>query len=218
MASRIAEEDASFVADLRSGDENAFVSLVEQHHSTMLRVCQVYVADPAVAEEVVQDTWLDMLQGLKRFEGRSSLKTWLFSILANNARSRGKRESRSVPFSSMEDPALEEDEPAVSPDRFLPAGHRWAGDWAEKPQPWGRSIEEQTLSREMLACIRTAIERLPENQRLVIGMRDVEGWDSEEVCNVLGLTETNQRVLLHRARSKVRRALELFYDEKMDAA
>jgi RNA polymerase sigma-70 factor (ECF subfamily) len=216
MASIIAENDERFVAALRSGDESAFLSLVDRHHAAMLRVCRIYVADQAVAEEVVQDTWLDMLQGLERFEGRSSLKTWLFSILTNNARTRSKRESRSIPFSSIRELDLGEDEPAVNPERFLLAGHRWAGHWAEKPQPWGRSIEEQTLSNELLVCIHAAIERLPESQRLVITMRDVEGWQTDEVCNILGLTETNQRVLLHRARSKVRQALELYYDEEMD--
>jgi RNA polymerase sigma-70 factor (ECF subfamily) len=156
-----------------------------------------------------------MLQGLNRFEGRSSLKTWLFTILTNNAKTRGKRESRTIPFSAMEDLDPGGDEPAVDPERFLPAGHEWAGHWVEKPQPWVRTNEEAVQSIELLTYIYSAIQFLPPNQRTVVSLRDVEGWNTEEVCNVLGISETNQRVLLHRARSRLRRALEQYYDDKV---
>jgi RNA polymerase sigma-70 factor (ECF subfamily) len=215
MESVTVENDGTFLAALRRGDENAFLSLVNQYGGSMLRVCQVYVNDHAMAEEVVQDTWIDMLQGLKRFERRSSLKTWLFTILTNNAKTRGKRESRSIPFSAMEDLDLGGDEPAVDPERFLPAGHEWAGHWVDKPQPWARTSEDAVQSKELLVYIHSAIQLLPPNQRTVVTLRDVEGWNSEEVCNVLGISETNQRVLLHRARSKLRLTLEQFYDEKI---
>jgi RNA polymerase sigma-70 factor (ECF subfamily) len=206
------EKEESLLEALRSGDEAAFLALVEKHQSAMLRVGGIYLGDPAVVEEVVQDTWLDFLEGLDRFEGRSSLKTWLFTILTNNAKTRGKRERRSLSFSQLE--GEETDEPAVDPQRFLPSGQRWAGHWASKPQPWGRSIEEEVLSRELLKRIESAIQGLPTLQRTVISLRDVEVWSTEEVCNVLEVSETNQRVLLHRARSRVRQALERYFDEK----
>jgi RNA polymerase sigma-70 factor (ECF subfamily) len=211
-ASETHNEDEHLMEALRSGDEASFLALVEKYQSAMLRVCGIYLRDPAMVEEVVQDTWLDFLEGLARFEGRSSLKTWLFTILTNNAKTRGKREARSRPFSQLD--IEEKDEAAVDPERFLPPGQRWAGHWADKPQPWGRSIEEDVLSRELLMRIEAAIQNLPAVQRTVISLRDVQGWHSEEVCNILGVSETNQRVLLHRARSKVRQALERYFDEK----
>jgi RNA polymerase sigma-70 factor, ECF subfamily len=167
-----------------------------------------------MVEEVVQDTWLDFLEGIGRFEGRSSLKTWLFTILTNNAKTRGKRESRSLSFSQLE--GVETDEAAVDPERFMPPGQLQAGQWAYPPQPWGRSIEEDVLSQELLKHIESAIQELPAVQRTVISLRDVEGCSSNEVCNVLGVSETNQRVLLHRARSRVRQALERYFDAKAD--
>lgn len=209
-----AEKERELLAALQRGDEAAFRSLVNQHHSAMLRVCCLFVKDLAAAEEIVQDTWLAVLESLHRFEGRSSLKTWLFAILTNKAKTRGKRESRSLPFSAFEVTSSLQDEPAVDPERFLPAGQEMAGHWAEKPRPWERAPETEAQSKELLANIQAAIERLPESQRMVISLRDIEGWSSAEVCNVLGLSETNQRVLLHRARSKVRRALEVYFDAK----
>jgi RNA polymerase sigma-70 factor (ECF subfamily) len=206
------EKDEGLLEDLRRGDEASFLALVKKYQGSMLRVGGIYLRDPAMVEEVVQDTWLDFLEGLGRFQGRSSLKTWLFTILTNNAKTRGKRESRSLSFSQLG--RVEMDEPAVDPQRFLPPGQPWAGHWALKPQPWRRSIEEDLLSRELLVRIEAAIDNLPAVQRTVISLRDVNGWSSEEVCNVLGISETNQRVLLHRARSKVRQALERYFDEK----
>jgi RNA polymerase sigma-70 factor (ECF subfamily) len=200
-------EDLELAAALRSGDEAAFMDLVERLQPQMLRIARMYVSTRAVAEEVVQEAWLGVLKGLDGFQGRSSLRTWIFKILVNTAKSRGQREARSVPFSSVWSPEPGE-ELSVDPVRFLPEGHRWAGHWAEAPAGWGSLPEDRLLSAETLARVGRAIEALPPNQREVIRLRDVLGWTSAEVCNALDLTETNQRVLLHRARSKVRRALE----------
>jgi RNA polymerase sigma-70 factor (ECF subfamily) len=205
------EEDLRLVEALRSGDEDAFMSLVDRYQAQMVRVAQMYVPTRAVAEEVVQETWLGVLKGLPRFEGRSSLRTWIFRILVNIAKTRGQRERRSVSFSSIWEP--EGDEPAVEPDRFLPQGERWAGHWTEAPTSWEDVPEDRLLSQETLARVGAAIQELTPNQREVIRLRDVLGWSSEEVRNALDLTETNQRVLLHRARSKVRRALEEYLTE-----
>jgi RNA polymerase sigma-70 factor (ECF subfamily) len=190
-------EDARLVEGLRAGDEAAFVSLMRMYGAAMLRVAQMYVSSRAVADEVVQEAWIGVLRGIGRFEGRSSLKTWLFRIVANTAKTRGVREARSLPFSALGDGG---EEPAVDPDRFL------SGHWAAPPQAW--APEGRLLEEEALAVVERAIERLPPAQRAVITMRDVQGFSSEEVRNALELTETNQRVLLHRARAKVRSALE----------
>lgn len=201
----------ALVRALRAGDEVAFMMLVERCQGQMLRIARMYVASHAVAEEVVQEAWLGVLKGLDAFEGRSSLRTWIFRILVNIAKTRGQRERRSVPFSSLW--AAEGEEPAVEPERFLPEGERWAGHWADAPSSWETVPEERLLSSETLAQVGAAIETLPPNQREVIRMRDVLGWSSPEVCNALDISETNQRVLLHRARSKVRRALEGYLGE-----
>jgi RNA polymerase sigma-70 factor (ECF subfamily) len=197
-------DDARLVAALRAGDEKSFLALVKSLNAPMLRVASVYVSSRAVAEEVVQEAWLGVLKGLAAFQGRSSLRRWIFGIVTNCARSRGVRESRTTPFSAM-GPA-DDDEPAVDPGRFLPPDHpRWPGHWSEPPTAWA---EDQVLNKESLAVVEAAIARLPVNQREVITLRDVLGWSSEEVCESLAISEGNQRVLLHRARSKVRAALE----------
>ena len=203
--------EAELIAALRGGDEAAFVALVERYQSALLRVAQMYVASRAAAEDVVQETWLGLLQGLGRFEGRSSLKTWLFRILTNRAKTRGQRESRSVAFSALAGDE-DADEPAVDPGWFHPAGSPDAGWWLGHPRSWQAEPEQRMLSQETQALLRQAIEALPLQQREVISLRDVEGWSSDEVCNILNITDTNQRVLLHRARSKVRRALEQYLD------
>jgi len=201
-------DDAALVDALRAGDEDAFVGLIRAHHSVLLRVAMTYVSSRAVAEEVVQETWLGVLKGLDRFEGRSSLKTWIFRIASNIARTRAVREGRCHPFSSVPAPDAERSESAVDPDRFFPADHpRLPGRWARAPVAW-RSPEERLLSGETRDVIRDAVERLPAAQRLVITLRDIEGWSADETCRALELTDGNQRVLLHRARSKVRAALE----------
>jgi RNA polymerase sigma-70 factor (ECF subfamily) len=165
---------------------------------------------PSVAEEVAQETWLGVLNGLDRFEGRSSLKTWIFRILTNIAKTRAVRDGRTLPFSALQDPARVP-EAAVEADRFLDSEHpRWPGHWAVKPAPWPEEALVAGETRERLA---EAIEALPATQRAVISLRDIEGWTSEEVRNALDLSETNQRVLLHRARSKVRAALESYLEQ-----
>jgi len=197
-------EEAQLVEGLRRGSEDAFLLLVQRHQSSMLRVAQTFVSSTAVAEEVVQEAWLGVLHGLDGFQGRSSLRSWIFGILANCARSRGARESRSAPFSSFTAP--DEDEPAVDPSRFLGADHpRWPGHWASPPEQWA---EEKLATKETLEFVRGAIGALPPAQRQVITLRDVEGWSSAETCEALGISEGNQRVLLHRARSKVRARVE----------
>jgi RNA polymerase sigma-70 factor (ECF subfamily) len=185
------------VEALRAGDEATFERLVREYSPAMLRVAQLYVGSRAAAEEVVQDTWIGVLNGIGRFEGRSSLKTWIFRILTNIAKTRGQREGRSVPFSALGSG----DDQAVDPDRFAQDGQ-----WASPPRSFGP--EERLLGRETLDVVERAIAALPPSQAIVITMRDVEGFGAEETRNVLGISETNQRVLLHRARAKVRQALE----------
>jgi RNA polymerase sigma-70 factor, ECF subfamily len=194
------------VAALRAGDEHAFNELVAQHSGLMNRIARVYVGNGAIADEVVQETWLGVLEGIDRFEGRASLKTWLFRILMNIAQRRAKQERRSVPLSSL---AHEEQSgPSVEPERFLGPDSRWPGHWASFPQPWNDLPEDRLLSQETLTVVRRSIDTLPPNQRTVIDLRDVHGWTSSEVCDLLEISEANQRVLLHRARSKVRQALD----------
>jgi RNA polymerase sigma-70 factor (ECF subfamily) len=212
-AGSLAPDELQQLAALRVGDERAFAALVERHHGAMVRLASVYVPSRAVAEEVAQEAWLAILAGLDRFEGRSSLKTWMFRILTHKALTRGTREHRTVPFSALFDAATDEGEPAVDPERFFSAHPGQPGHWSDPPRRWEGAPEERLLSRETLSHVGAAIEALPPSQREVIVLRDVEGWTSREVCNVLDITETNQRVLLHRARSKVRRALEAYLDE-----
>jgi RNA polymerase sigma-70 factor (ECF subfamily) len=202
--------DAGLVAALRAGDDGAFLSLVGAHHAAMVRVARSYVPSDAVAQEVAQETWLAVLEGLDRFEGRSTLQTWIFRILINRARTRGARERRTVPFS---DYPIEEG-PTVDPARFQGEGERYPGGWSTPPNRWDEVPETRLQSQETLERIRTAIDSLPANYREVITLRDIEGWSSPQVCNALGLSETNQRVLLHRARSRVRRALESYLDDE----
>lgn len=200
-----ATREVETVEALRRGDEQAFAQLVRRYHGSMLKVARAHVSTAAVAEEVVQEAWLGVLKGIGRFEGRSSLKTWLFRILVNTAKTRGVRERRTVPFSS-----LGPDEPAVAGDRFRPSDEAHAGHWtpAGIPVPWDEIPEVRIEADETFAVVRDTINALPENQRAVITLRDIEGWRSEEVREFLEVTEANQRVLLHRARARVRRALE----------
>lgn len=208
-AERPGGDEEHLLEALRRGDESAFSQLVDHHHASMVRVARLYVGTLAAAEEVAQDAWLGLLQGLDRFEGRCTLKAWIFSIVANCAKSRGARDKRSVPLSSLGQD--DEGGASVEPDRFLDDSHpRWAGHWSQPPAPWGA---DELVARETLQAIASAMEKLPPMQRAVMSMRDVEGLESEETCQVLGISEANQRVLLHRARSKVRKALEGYMRE-----
>jgi RNA polymerase sigma-70 factor, ECF subfamily len=195
-------DDAELVERLRRGDERAFAVLLERHHQPLLRTAQLYVRDRAAAEEVVQDTWLGVLQGIDRFEGRSSLTTWIYRILTNRAKTRGERDSRQVPLSALAGP----EEPEVSEDRFRPIDDPKAPlAWAAPPRAWPH---ERVLARETVQRLRDALRQLPPAQQLVVGLRDVDGWSAEEVSAALEITPGNQRVLLHRGRSRLRRALE----------
>ena len=189
---------------LRAGDEQAFAMLVTEHDGALRRVARTLVRTPTLADEVVQETWLSVVRGLDSFEGRSSLRTWIFRILMNRAKTRGVRERRVVPFSSLAD-AEDDDDTTVDADRFVPRG---AGRWVAEPARWSDLPEERLLARETLEAAQRAIEALPPNQRAVITLRDVEGWEADEVRDLLDISDVNQRVLLHRARAKVRRALE----------
>lgn len=206
-------DERRLVQQLRDGDEAAFRELVRRYTPSMLRVAMMYVSSRAVAEEVVQEAWLGVIAGIDRFEGRSSLRTWIFRILTNTAKTRGQREGRSVPFSSLAGPD-DEDEPAVPADRFLGPDHRWAGHWASSPRNPRDVPEAELLGAEARGRIAAAIEGLPASQRAVISLRDVDGFDADETSAILGITDGNQRVLLHRARAKVRAALENYLDEE----
>jgi RNA polymerase sigma-70 factor (ECF subfamily) len=202
-------DDAALVHGLRDGDEDAFRELVDANSGYLMRLALGITGSRAVAEEVVQETWIAVLRGIDRFEGRSSLRTWIMRILANTAKTRAARERRSVPFSSLGDG--EDGGPAIDPDRFLPAGGPDAGEWAQPPTRWP-TPEDGTLSNEARGMILDAIGKLPPTQRAVVTLRDVEGWPSREVCDALEVSDGNQRVLLHRGRSRVRAALERYFD------
>jgi RNA polymerase sigma-70 factor (ECF subfamily) len=196
-------DDGVLAKALAARDSGAFEYLLDRYHGALLHLAANYVPSRAVAEEVVQETWLAVIKGIDRFEGRSSVKTWLYRIMLNIARSRGVKEQRTIPFAAIAD--VDDKDPAVDPHRFR--RFRQAGGWKQPPDPWP-DPERQVIAAEQLEAARAAITRLPGAQREVITMRDLLGWDAAEVCDALGVTEANQRVLLHRARSKVRGALE----------
>src|SRR5690349_12623039 len=196
---------------LRQRDEMAFTQLVEQYHPSLVRLARLFVQDETIAEEISQETWLAVLQGLSHFEERSSLKTWLFTILTNKARTRSRRENRSFVFSDFDNVAASfESSPTVDPERFKDAADKWPNHWLADAQPasWAGIPEDLLLSEETLTLVRQTIEGLPPNQRSVITLHDVDELSSQEICNILEISETNQRVLLHRAPAKVRLALE----------
>ena len=208
MADLDFSDDGVLVKALAARDSEAFAYLLDHYHSSLVRLALQYVPSRAVADEVVQETWIAVIDGIDRFEQRSSLKTWLFRILVNIARSHGVKESRSIPYATT---AVLEEEPAVDPRRFR-RGPRQRGAWKQPPRPWSEP-EQRALDAETLETIRSAIDRLPPDQREVITMRDLLGWSATEVCDALDVSDSNQRVLLHRARSKVRASLERRYDE-----
>jgi RNA polymerase sigma-70 factor, ECF subfamily len=200
--------DAALVDALRGGDERAFARLVDKHHSSLLRVAGLYVRDRAVAEEVVQETWLAVLEGIDRFEARSSLKTWIFRILTNRAKTRGQRERRQLPFSAL----VDDGEPEVDEARFHPIDDpKFPQHWAVPPRAWPH---ERILARETVEQVREAVAQLPATQQLIVGLRDIDGWSSDEVCEALEITPGNQRVLLHRARSRLRNVLEDYFEAR----
>jgi RNA polymerase sigma-70 factor, ECF subfamily len=209
METMVRDDDAALLAALRAGDERAFASLVDRYQPSLVRVARQYVPTQEIAEDVAQEAWLGLLRGLDSFEGRSSLRTYLFRIVMNLARTRGVRESRTAPFSSLAPD--DEDGPSVDPERFVRAPAAGAGHWLSPIRPWTLSAEQLALNAELGAEIAEAIERLPEAQRRVVTLRDVEGLDAREVCDLLGLSEGNQRVLLHRGRTKLREALAEAY-------
>ncbi len=208
-------DDLRLVEALRSGDEAAFLLLIERYHMPLLHLAMLYAPERALAEEVVQETWIAVLQGIHRFEGRSSLKTWMFRILMNRAKTHAQREGRSVPFSTLGDFDNDSLDGLVEADRFLPADHpQGPGHWASIPASWEDVPEDHLLSQETLRRIAQAVQTLPPGQREVITLHDIEGCSSEEVCSLLGISAVNQRVLLHRARAQVRRALERYLTEE----
>jgi RNA polymerase sigma-70 factor (ECF subfamily) len=206
-------DDAVLVKALTARDPDAFAYLLDHYHLALVRLAEQYVPNRAVAEEVAQETWLGVIEGIDRFEQRSSIKTWLFRILINIARSRGVQERRSIPFATTA--TLDNDEPAVDPRRFRRLARNTRGQWKRPPHPWGNP-EQRALDVETLETIHRAVDRLSPDQREVITMRDLLGWSAAEVCDALDLTDANQRVLLHRARSKVRGVLERHYDHRRE--
>jgi RNA polymerase sigma-70 factor (ECF subfamily) len=209
---RLYQSDEELVGALRRGEEPAFAALLDRYSGPMFRLAMTHVRSRSQAEDAVQETWLGVVRGIDRFEARSSLRTWIFHILLNIVRTRARRERRSLPFSALEGAGEEDPAPSVAPDRFLRDDHpRWPRHWAVPPQSWGPSPEERLLSQETQAVIEQTIAGLPEAQREVITLRDIQGLTSPEAAGLLGITEGHLRVLLHRARSKVRRSLERYF-------
>lgn len=216
QSAAVVHEEVALLARLRQGDEGTFDELVTRHHSALIRMAMGYVADREVAEEVVQDTWMAVIEGLGRFEGRSSLRTWIFGILIHKAKDRGVREKRHTTFSDFE--SLDDDnEDAVDPARFYQSGE-WAGHWAFPPQPWDDQTPEKLLaSRQAVEAMSRAIEQLPSTLKNVLILRDLEGVEAKEVCMLLKITETNLYVRLHRARERVRQVVEAYLEGKKRA-
>ena len=213
-ASHKGVDEAVLLKSLSEGDEDAFTWLVQQYHSSLVRVALSYVEDEVLAEEVAQETWIAVLRGLDRFESRSSLKTWIFTILVNRAKTYSQREKRNLLLSEFED--LLENEPTVDPGRFFPHdSQKSPGHWIKHPTSWEDIPENIMLSRELMNVVLTAISALPSGQMAVITLCDIEGFSTEETCNILGVSETNQRVLLHRARAKIRSVLENYLKPEM---
>jgi RNA polymerase sigma-70 factor, ECF subfamily len=199
------------VEAFRTRDESAVRALYDQHLPIMRRMARNYVRSEAVAEEVVQETWLAVMRGIDRFQGRAAFSTWMYSILINQAKTHSARENRMLPFSAVG--GGEDDERAVDPDRFQTDDDAWPGHWATPPRPWQKP-ERRLLSLEVREQLKRALADLPERQRAIVALRDIEGLSSDEVCERLSLSAENQRVLLHRGRSRLRAALEEYFDER----
>jgi RNA polymerase sigma-70 factor (ECF subfamily) len=204
-----APADAALLQRLRAGSDEAFGELVDRYGPAMLRVARLYVRDRAIAEEIVQDAWINVLRGLDRFEARSSLRTWIFVILGNCARRRAQTERRTIPFADPHEPSLDA---SVDPDQFFPDAHpRWPGAWSSVVEDWRTLPHEHLASADAVATFRAAVADLPPRYAVVITLRDLEGWSADEVCTLLDITAENQRVLLHRARARVRAALVEYF-------
>ncbi|MDF0675530.1 MAG: sigma-70 family RNA polymerase sigma factor [Nitrospira sp.] len=216
MRTVVIDAEQQLIARLRKGEERAFDELVNKHHGALIRMAMGYVADREVAEEVVQDTWIAVIDGLDRFEGRSSLRTWIFGIMIHKAKDRGVREKRHTTFSSFES-AVDDSDKAVDPSRFRQSGE-WAGHWAFPPQPWDDQTPEKLLaSQQAVEAMNRAIEALPRTLKDVLILRDVERVDAREVCEILKITETNLYVRLHRARERVRQVVETYLEGRRSA-
>ena len=204
MVTMTAGDETALVARLRAGDEAAYAALVDQHTPSMLRVARGYVRTREIAEDVVQETWLAVVKGIGGFEGRASLRTWIFTVLINIAKARGIREHRQVEVQSKVG--------TVDPARFRPEGDPWPGHWRENatPTPFPDTPEGSLLGAELTEVARRELEKLPERQRMVVSLRDLLDFDSAEVCELLGISAANQRVLLHRGRAAVRQVLEVY--------
>lgn len=208
----IERDETQLLTRLREGDEDAFCALVRRHTPSMTRVATAFVSSRSVADEVVQETWLNVVRSLEAFEARCSLRTWIYAILGNCARRRAGQEQRLVPLSEIAAAEAAGDELGVSRDRFFESG-RWAGMWSTGVSGWDDLPEERLLSGELRTTLLETIDALPRTQRAVITLRDIEGWSPEEVCDYLGLADGNQRILLHRARAAARLAIERYLEE-----
>jgi len=211
IGTAVTNAEQQLIARLRKGDERAFDELVNKHHGALIRMAMGYVADREVAEEVVQNTWIAVIEELDRFEGRSSLRTWIFGIMIHKAKDRGVREKRHMPFSAFE--SFDDDgEEIIDPSRFRQSGE-WVGHWAFPPRPWDDQTPEKLLaSQQAVNAMNKAIEALPPTLKAVLILRDVEGVEAKEVCELLKITGTNLYVRLHRAREHVRQAVEAYLE------
>jgi RNA polymerase sigma-70 factor (ECF subfamily) len=198
-------DEPYLVEALRRGDEAAFAALIERYHLALLRLAAIVVSSRTAADELVRETWLGVLRGLPQFDGRASLKTWMFRILADRAAARG------ILFVSPAEVGAEPRAPTLDRDRFLPPDHaKWPGHWALRPASWADMPEDRLMAQEVRGRLTTALAALPLSQRLIVCLRDVEGWTAREVSYALDLSEAQQRMLLHQARSKVRRMLDTY--------
>ncbi len=205
-------DESVFIAQLKHGDEQAFLTLVERHHAGLMRMAMIFVSDTTLAEEIVQETWLAVINGIQKFEGNSSVKTWIFAIMSNQAKKHARRASRTVNLSALNNLTLD--------DLHNVDAHRFSGKgaWLEPPARWRINPEEALEKGRLLEVVKATIEELPEKQRIVFTMRDIQGFSTADVMSVLDITDANQRILLHRARAAIRAALEIHMTESELAA
>ena len=213
----LSPEDVQLVSRLRAGDQAAFIEVIRSFGPTMLRIARLYVRSDEVAEEVVQEAWISVLQGLEGFQGRSAFRTWVLTIVVHSALRRGQREARSAPFSSVgQDSGSASGDDSLELDRFFSGDHpRWPSTWTTVVPRLGELPEEKLLSGEAMGVVETAISGLPDSQAAVLILHDIEGLPPEEICETLELADGNRRILLHRARNRVRAALEHYFDDRL---